>query len=388
MFGKILHHPIIPRFAKIPFFIGVSVILGALLVVSPVNAEKSADLVRLEKKMTVQKKAAAKLEAAAKKQTRSINKLRSKLIAATADLRDKQVEKNKLENKLGSLETESATRASVLKQSRERLAQLTSGLVHLSREPPALFALRESTAADHVHRGVLMQSLLPKLKKETEVLLDEISYFNNLQRQAAEQKSLMIAASQNMLWQRHNLDQLVKTRQGHLKKTRVQRNKIKRQLAELASEAQDLKHLMEKVSSTRWGKKIGKTRKAPRLRAGLLTPAVGKIIRGFGDKDEFGVQSDGIMFHALAGSPVIAPQSGRVVFVGPFQGYGNIIIMHHAGGNHSFIAGFGRIDAELGQTVAAGEPLGIVPQDGAKTPDLYFEWRHNKKPVNPALKRS
>jgi septal ring factor EnvC (AmiA/AmiB activator) len=231
-----------------------------------------------------------------------------------------------------------------------------------------------------------MRALLPELKKETEVLLDEISYFNNLQTQASEQKRLMTAASQNMLWQRHDLDQLIQARQGRLQKTKTERDRIEKQLKELASEAQNLKQLMEKIASSNWDKKIGATKKAPRLRAGLLAPAIGKVIRGFGDKDEFGVASEGIMYDALAGSPVIAPQSGRVVFVGPFQGYGNIVIMQHDGGNHSFLAGLGKIDADVGQTVAAGEPLGIMPaEEDTKTASLYFEWRHNKKPIDPAL---
>ncbi|HBM90562.1 MAG TPA: hypothetical protein DD400_01595 [Rhodospirillaceae bacterium] len=355
---------------------------------SPVAAKNKDDLAKIEKKMSVQKKAAAKLEVAAKKHAGALGKLRRKLIKATSSLQEKHEEKDKLADKLKSLEKESRQRADTLEQSRERLTRMTSGLVQLSREPPALFALRESSAVEHVRRSVLLRSLLPRLKKETETLLDEIDYFDDLQRQAAEQKSLMTAASQNLVWQRHNLDQLVKTRQGRLKKTKAERDAIKRQLEALSKEAKDLKQLMERVSSFSWGKTIGKARKTPlpSLKKGLRNPVVGKIIRGFGEKDEFGVSSEGILFAVSASSPVVAPQSGRVVFMGPFQGYGNVVIMQHRGGNHSFLAGLGRIDAELGQTVESGEPLGILPEEGEKKLELYFEWRKNKKPVNPSSK--
>jgi septal ring factor EnvC (AmiA/AmiB activator) len=352
------------------------------------SAEKNAEeLARLEKEMSAQKKAAEELDAVLQLHTGELGKLRNKLISATSSLQEKQEEKNKLEDKLEAIEKETRARADNLKQSRERLSRLTSGLVQLSREPPALFALRESSAVEHVHRSVLLRSLLPRLKQETETLLDEISYFNDLQRQAGEQKSLMTAASQNLVWQRHNLDQLVKARQGRLQKTQAERDAINRQLEALASEAKNLKQLMEKVSSYSWGKTLGKTKEgpAPSLGKELRTPVAGKLIRGFGEKDEFGVESEGLTYASSSGAPVVAPQSGRIVFMGPFQGYGKVIIMQHDGGNHSFLAGLGRIDTELGQSVAAGEPLGIMPTDGDKRLHLYFEWRKNKKPVNPVF---
>ena len=80
---------------------------------------------------------------------------------------------------------------------------------------------------------------------------------------------------------------------------------------------------------------------------------------------------------------MVAPRAGKVVFVGPFRGYGLIMILQHANGFHSFMAGFGRIDAEMGQDVVAGEPLGVLPVKPGGRPELYFEWRRGDEPVDP-----
>ncbi len=110
----------------------------------------------------------------------------------------------------------------------------------------------------------------------------------------------------------------------------------------------------------------------------------GSIIRTFGSKDSDGITSHGLTFKTPLGAPVAAPASGRVVFAGPFRGYGQILILQHKGGYHSFLAGFGRIDAEMGQDVEAGEPLGVMPvKESAEKPELYFEWRRNGEPVDP-----
>ena len=83
---------------------------------------------------------------------------------------------------------------------------------------------------------------------------------------------------------------------------------------------------------------------------------------------------------------MVAPLDGQVRFSGTFRGYGELLILEHGGGYHSLIAGFGRIDARIGQQVLAGEPVGVtaLPQSDA-TEDLsvYFEFRSNGQPVNP-----
>ena len=106
-------------------------------------------------------------------------------------------------------------------------------------------------------------------------------------------------------------------------------------------------------------------------------------MRHFGDKDADGVTSDGLTFASPSGAPIVAPRSGRVVFVGPFRGYGKIVILQHANGYHSLLSGFGRIDAEMGQEVDAGEPLGVLPVKAGAKQELYFEWRRGDEPTDP-----
>lgn len=345
-------------------------------------AQSAEDLARLEKQLAQQKAAAAKLEQKQQTTSEELDRLRDKLVLATAAMQDKQDEQEGLEEKLSTLEKETLLRSKALEASRQRLADLTGGLIQLSREPPAVFALRESSAADQVHRAVLLRALLPKLKAETNAIVRELESYERLQAQTQAQKKLVVAARQNLQWQRHNLDQLVRTRQGLLEKTQSEKDAIAQQLASLTAEAKDLRQLMEKVSQPGWGKGKGPDKKPPpALRAGLRNPVAGKIVRSYGAKDDFGVASDGMLFSASGGSPVVAPQSGRVVFAGPFKGYGNVVILQHAGGAHSFLSGFGRVDADMGQTVVAGEPLGVLPSDGKS--ELYFEWRQNGEPKDP-----
>jgi septal ring factor EnvC (AmiA/AmiB activator) len=171
---------------------------------------------------------------------------------------------------------------------------------------------------------------------------------------------------------------LIAMRQGLLQKTEAEKAAIAKELVSLTSEARDLRDLMARVAPNR------KSLAGPALPPSLTRPVAGTLIRGFGSRDADGVESQGLTFAGLPGGPVVAPAAGRVVFAGPFHGYGQILILQHKGGYHSFLAGFGRIDAEMGQEVEAGEPLGVMSAKGStERPELYFEWRRNGEPVDP-----
>jgi septal ring factor EnvC (AmiA/AmiB activator) len=74
-----------------------------------------------------------------------------------------------------------------------------------------------------------------------------------------------------------------------------------------------------------------------------------------------------------------------VRYTGPFKNYGQLVIIEHQKGYHSLVAGLDRIDTVVGQSVSAGEPVGILgpAPDGGK-PSVYYELRHKGQPVNPA----
>ncbi|MEQ1653701.1 MAG: peptidoglycan DD-metalloendopeptidase family protein, partial [Hyphomicrobium sp.] len=115
-----------------------------------------------------------------------------------------------------------------------------------------------------------------------------------------------------------------------------------------------------------------------------ILPVSGRVKQEYGALDGYGVKSRGATLTALPGSRIIAPWSGKVVFAGPFKGYGAILILQHAGDYHSLLAGFGRIDVSVGQTVTAGEPVGVMAAaKQGNWAELYFELRRDGDTVDP-----
>jgi septal ring factor EnvC (AmiA/AmiB activator) len=366
---------------RVPPALFVLTVLFACIASTTV-AKTAEELQRIEEQMSQKQQQQQVLDTAAREAAKSLGDLRDRLIHSTQALQDKETEEETLEDKLDDLTEEITEKSKNATEERARLSLMVSALVEIASRPPETLFLQKGTATDHLHRSLLLHSVLPGLKDQAESTARDLAALYDLQTQLAEQKRLVAAAQQNMTQQRGDLDQLIAARQGFLQRTEQQKADITKHLEALSSEAQDLRQLMEKVSTPQ-------PRRAPKSLPGnavaLKWPVSGTVKKHFGDHDSDGVTSEGLTLSAPSGAPVIAPRAGRVVFVGPFRGYGQIMILQHDGGYHSFLAGFGRIDAEMGQDVVAGEPLGVLPVKPGARPDLYFEWRHGDEPVDPIV---
>jgi murein DD-endopeptidase MepM/ murein hydrolase activator NlpD len=94
----------------------------------------------------------------------------------------------------------------------------------------------------------------------------------------------------------------------------------------------------------------------------------------------------GVDFAAPMGTPVRASGDGKVIFEGRQNGYGNVVILQHAGANSTVYAHLSRFAAgtKPGARVAQGTVIGYVGQTGWATgPHLHYEFRVNNVQRNP-----
>lgn len=113
-------------------------------------------------------------------------------------------------------------------------------------------------------------------------------------------------------------------------------------------------------------------------------PVRGRIVGAYGNTPGGG-HNDGINISAPLGTPVRAIDSGAVVYSGnEVKGYGNIVLIRHPNGWISAYAHLDDVTVKPGDNIAAGEVIAKVGNSGGITePQLHFELRRGKKPVNP-----
>lgn len=124
----------------------------------------------------------------------------------------------------------------------------------------------------------------------------------------------------------------------------------------------------------------------PRFTGRFDWPVRGPILRGFG-RYSGGQQNDGINIGIERGSAITAAADGVVAYVGQdIPAYGTLILLRHGDGWLSAYGYADSITVSRGQKVVRGQTIaksGASPYSGE--PQLHFEIRNGRKPVNPMV---
>jgi murein DD-endopeptidase MepM/ murein hydrolase activator NlpD len=92
----------------------------------------------------------------------------------------------------------------------------------------------------------------------------------------------------------------------------------------------------------------------------------------------------GVDYAAPTGTPVRSVGDGMVDFAGVQNGYGNVVVVRHAGERSTVYAHLSRIGVHKGERVSQGESLGAVGSTGWATgPHLHFEFKLGGHQVDP-----
>ena len=115
-------------------------------------------------------------------------------------------------------------------------------------------------------------------------------------------------------------------------------------------------------------------------------PLAAKRVNNFGrPRNEGKMRWQGVTIPAREGSKVNAIHHGRVVYADWLRGSGLLLIIDHGDGYMSLYAHNQSLLREVGEWVKAGTPISTVGNSGGQEQAaLYFEIRHQGKPVNPA----
>lgn len=291
-----------------------------------------------------------------------------------------------------------------LAQRQRPVVQLTAALQRLSRRPPALSLLRPGSLHEAVYLRAVLETMLPEVQRRTAGLRAEIERGRALQQQASQASDALRGSERDLAQRRQSLAALEsQQRLASRQASGVADREAERALA-LAEQARDLTGLIGDLA------KAGELRgqlaalPGPVLRPaqpqsaqtpadlpapaagpvaappGYMLPLAGRLVSGFGDASPGRPASRGISLAVRGGAQAVAPAAGRVVFAGPYQGYGLIVILEHPGGWTSLVTGLAEVDVRVGQQLVTGGPLGNA---GPGRPVLTLELRRNGQPVNP-----
>ncbi|MDP3936249.1 MAG: M23 family metallopeptidase [Alphaproteobacteria bacterium] len=110
-------------------------------------------------------------------------------------------------------------------------------------------------------------------------------------------------------------------------------------------------------------------------------PVKGSVSKGYGASDKG--TNNGINIKAKAGSPVIAIDNGKVIFVGAIKGMGKVILIEHPNQIIAAYAQVGSIAVRANDTVKKSQRIADILAAEGSDGELHFELRKGTKSLNP-----
>jgi murein hydrolase activator len=122
-----------------------------------------------------------------------------------------------------------------------------------------------------------------------------------------------------------------------------------------------------------------------KLKGRLPLPVRGELTNRFGSpRSGSRLAWSGLFIRSPEGQEVKAVAAGRVVFSDWLRGFGNLLIVDHGSGFMSIYGNNETLYKQVGEALQGGEPIAAVGNSGGNFQSgLYFELRHQGKPVDP-----
>ncbi|MBL8837271.1 MAG: peptidoglycan DD-metalloendopeptidase family protein [Alphaproteobacteria bacterium] len=355
---------------------------------------------------------------------REIAVLRGRAIAAAAQVQELESRSADIAADIASIAARAASLRVSIERRRATAAHALATLARLSRLPPELVAFAPDSPLDTLRGARLAAGLVPAMAAEVRQLGLDIAEAERLADELRLARAALAEAEAERVAERDRLAALVSRRVALDAANAEARAAAANAIAERVRAAADLREALGRppaptprsaaerraaLDAARAAQAAAeRERAAARPPAGpgavasglapagdhparfadargrLLPPVRGRIVGAFGQPDDAGQPNRGIAFETAEQAQVVAPFAGQVMFAGPFRSYGLVLIIDHGEGYHSVLLGLARIDATVGQGVAAGEPVGVADATGNGRPGIYLELRRAGQPIDPA----
>lgn len=343
----------------------------------------------------------------------SLEDIQKELVSNAAAIKKSEANLNELDARMEGMRTEQKEIEARLKKDRSSIGDLVLALERLNRTPPEAILAKPGAPLETAQSAMLLQSILPDIYGRAENLKKDLTRLEDIIGQLAEDQFAAKKEMENLTGKQEEMTGLLDKRKKLYAKTQTGIKEQERALREISTKAASLRDLVnrieererERAAAAAAARKTAKKevheapsiaaareaamRPTPIPKAGSPQLPISGLIRvRFGQMDDIGAQSQGLTIEGRSGSLVVSPMGGVVRYAGVFKNYGQIVIVEHQKEYHSLIAGLARIDTVVGQSVAAGEPVGSLSRNTSNgdRPSLYYELRHKGLPINPSRK--
>jgi len=386
---------------RIPALLVLGICLAATpAIIAPASANDIENrLEAVQQDLDKSREKRANLDKAARKAAAELRAVKRQGVNLARKMHRHSADADRIEAQLNSLEERERTKTEKMQQRKTQLSVTLAALQRLARMPTATLVAVPQSTDKTIRTAILLRAAVPELQRDAMSLGDDLRALTSLRDQISADKVALTDSLARLKAERKSLAALTSDKFKLLKNMKSAERAAAQKAARLSARAGNLRELLEKLSIRQNRPALRAPGSAPvalipvparkpavtppvTISRGVL-PAPGRVVTTFGAKMPNGTLSKGVFVVTRPSAAVVAPIPGRVVFAGQFRGYGNLVILELRDKGHALISGMSRIDAQVGDDVLVGEPLGEMTPSTGTAPKLYFELRRRGRPINP-----
>ncbi len=348
-------------------------------------SEEKKELNLLKRKLKKQKNklSSVKEKEASLLETLSQMEDRLKLRERELEIYKWNIEINK--RKFGKLETLIDKTEKNIKLQKQALSKWLRIVYKEGKEYPVRVLFSSKSISDLLQRVKFMQ-----LVAEYDTSLFK-SYENKLERLLKDKKALLKVRTNLMLLKKDSEIKQKEISEERQKKEvfLVRLKKEKKFGLRVQKELLKSSKFLDRIISGQEKKlKVGEAFNIKDHKGRLTLPVKGKILNRFGKKRDKRYDSyvllNGISIRTPKNTPVRSVYSGKVLYTGQVDGYGNLIIVGHGENYHTVYGHLNKIITAPGKLIRKGQIIGKSGDTGSIVGEsLYFELRKEGKAINP-----
>ncbi len=363
---------------------------------APIPKNKTQAIKSFEKRLKQETKEKKSLQFKVKDIKKSLSKTKNSLIDIATSIQKNEGQINYFEKRIKQLELKKTELDEQLNTDRSSIVKLIIALEPIKKTPPEAMIARPDAPFKTAQSAMLMGKIIPSINRHAEKLNKNLGTLNQVTEELNIERKNLLNTSENLKQRHSELSSLITKRKELYRKTNKDIKTHEISIKKISLQAKNLSDLVQRIKANekkqRQQEKITKHIK-PKPEVKIIEskysrlPISGIIRTGYKQKDNLGASSKGLTIEGRAGGLIIAPMNGKIQFTGAFKRYGNIVVIEHANGYHSLIAGLDKISSAIGDHIKSGEPIGVLPNTSLiPRPTLYYELRKNGKPINPSIK--
>jgi len=272
---------------------------------------------------------------------------------------------------------------------RERLARILVILYKHGRFNPARFALEARDLRTFVDQ---LRNLGLVAESQDRLITDFVARLEALGRADRElrNKEIEIASlTKQATEKRTELEAEEQNDRAQINRIKTNRRTYEQAIDELNLRAQELEDLLRRLQAKPGeapppGSPFGETK------GRLSWPIGGRVVQKYGVQiGSFNTKTRNNGIEIAPATPdltIRAVHGGKVVYADFFPSYGNLLILDHGGSYHTLYGHCAEFLVKTGDVIAAGTPVALAGDTASLVGvSLYFEIRHQTKPVDPLL---